>query len=85
MGVKAAKDKGKRRGEGDSEGTHGRLFGGIKEMWVIKKEHFAVKERLSNKKILECLLAKPEPLTQIELTLKNKLMMEMSNDLGQTQ
>ncbi|KFK28187.1 hypothetical protein AALP_AA8G483500 [Arabis alpina] len=75
VGVKAAKASQQRREQ---------AFSGLKEAWVIKKEDLAAKERLSNKKILETLLAKPEP-TQMELTLMNQLMLQMSNYLGQSQ
>ncbi|KFK43636.1 hypothetical protein AALP_AA1G152300 [Arabis alpina] len=71
-GVKAAKANQKRKEQ---------AFSGLKEAWVIKKEDLAAKERLSNNKVLEALLAKPEP-TQTELTLMNQLMLEMSNYLG---
>ncbi|KFK37210.1 hypothetical protein AALP_AA4G228300 [Arabis alpina] len=70
VGVKAAKASQQRRKQ---------AFSGLKEAWDL-----AAKERLSNKKILETLLAKPEP-TQMELTLMNQLMLQMSDYLGQSQ
>ena len=46
-------------------------------MWSIKKEDFAMKERLSRMKLLESLIAKQEPLAEYEEALKKKLISEL--------
>ncbi|KFK24228.1 hypothetical protein AALP_AAs66866U000100, partial [Arabis alpina] len=51
----------------------------------VKKEELETKERLSKHRILESLIAKGEPLSEMEVNLKNKLMAEIYNDQGQTE
>ena len=46
-------------------------------MWSIKKEDFAMKERMSRMKLLESLIAKQEPLADYEEALKKKLISEL--------
>ncbi|VVA94391.1 unnamed protein product [Arabis nemorensis] len=77
LGVKASKVKEKKRGKGESEETEESSLKVLQEMWLIKEKDNIVRERLSKKKILEGLILKSEPLSQGELTLKNKLVAEM--------
>uniref|UniRef100_A0A0D3AII7 Myb-like domain-containing protein n=1 Tax=Brassica oleracea var. oleracea TaxID=109376 RepID=A0A0D3AII7_BRAOL len=46
-------------------------------MWSIKKEDFAMKERMSRMKLLESLIAKQEPVADYEEALKKKLISEL--------
>ena len=46
-------------------------------MWSIKKEDMAMKERLSKMKLLDSLIAKPEPLHEYEEALKKKLIYDL--------
>jgi len=70
-GVKAAKARGKRpMGEG-------KQLSELQSMWTIKREDLAIKERLSKMKLLECLVAKQEPLAEYEEVLKKKLIDEL--------
>uniref|UniRef100_A0A0D3DDG4 No apical meristem-associated C-terminal domain-containing protein n=1 Tax=Brassica oleracea var. oleracea TaxID=109376 RepID=A0A0D3DDG4_BRAOL len=65
IGVKAAKAAGKRHKTGkDEELTK---LQGLMEM----------KKQISKQSLLESLLAKPEPLTEMELALKTKLLSEL--------
>ncbi|WZZ41576.1 hypothetical protein YC2023_037835 [Brassica napus] len=49
-----------------------------KELELSKLEAlFEIKQKLSNQKILERLIAKQDPLSEMETSLKNKLMSEM--------
>ncbi|CAA7014599.1 unnamed protein product [Microthlaspi erraticum] len=52
----------------------------FQRMWDIKKKDLAMKERLANMRLLEVLIAKREPLSQMELALKNKLLDYMLAD-----
>ena len=65
IGVKAAKAAGKRKKLGKEE-----ELGQLKEMMVTKKE-------ISNQSLLTSLVAKTEPLSDMEEALKIKLMSEM--------
>lgn len=76
MGVKAAKAKGKKKFI-KTEESEGSSLKELEEMWAIKEKDNANKEKLSRQKILDSLIAKSEPLTDIEITLKNKLIYEM--------
>ncbi|KAL0740908.1 hypothetical protein Bca4012_082421 [Brassica carinata] len=65
-GVKAAKSKrnaGKEKSVAD-----------YTAIWEMKKEDLASKERLSKLAILDTLLAKKEPLSEVEEVVKNKLL-----------
>ena len=43
----------------------------------LKKQDFEMKEKLNKQHMLETLLAKKEPLSEIEMALKNKLISDM--------
>ncbi|KFK40532.1 hypothetical protein AALP_AA2G008000 [Arabis alpina] len=83
MGVKAAKAKEKKRGQGKIEEAKGP--GSLKvlsQVWEIRDKDNAAQEMLSNQKILEGLLAKPGVLSEMEVHLKNTLMSDMLKRLG---
>ena len=65
IGVKAAKAAGKRKKTGKEEELA--KLEGLLEM----------KKQISKQSLLESLLAKPEPLSEMELALKMKLLSEM--------
>ncbi|KAF3487052.1 hypothetical protein F2Q69_00052571 [Brassica cretica] len=46
-------------------------------MWSIKEKDLAVKERLSKMGLLERLIGKKEPLSEVEEALKDKLITEI--------
>ncbi|KAL0722068.1 hypothetical protein Bca4012_036667 [Brassica carinata] len=54
-----------------------KAFSELQEMWTIKREDMALKERLSKMKLLESLIAKHEPLPDYEEALKKKLINEL--------
>ncbi|XP_013632658.1 PREDICTED: glutathione S-transferase T3-like [Brassica oleracea var. oleracea] len=72
IGVKAAKAKAKR-----PVGEEVKIPQGFKDMWEMRTKDLAFKDKLSNKKLLDSLIAKKEPLTELEVALKNKLITEM--------
>ncbi|KAF3537069.1 hypothetical protein F2Q69_00024043 [Brassica cretica] len=72
IGVKASKAKAKR-----SVGEEGKNLQDFQQMWELKAKHIAAKEKLSQTKLLDKLLAKTEPLSELELSLKNKLIKDM--------
>uniref|UniRef100_A0A1J3C821 NAD(P)H dehydrogenase (quinone) n=1 Tax=Noccaea caerulescens TaxID=107243 RepID=A0A1J3C821_NOCCA len=79
QGVKAAKAKGKRSvsksGTEESESTSLLEF---QRMQTIKeKKNLAVKERLSKVGLLDSLIARKKPLSELEMALKNKLITDM--------
>ncbi|KAF8084962.1 hypothetical protein N665_0691s0001 [Sinapis alba] len=77
-GVKAA--KGQRNKKNVVEGKKKDLAEGkelFESMWSIKKEDLARKEKLSKMKLLESLIAKPEPLADYEEALKKKLITDL--------
>lgn len=71
MGVKAAKARGKKLKD------EGKELSQFQTMWRIKQEDLATKEKLSKMKLLDSLLAKPEPLADCEESLKKKLINEL--------
>ncbi|KAL0688726.1 hypothetical protein Bca4012_088403 [Brassica carinata] len=71
VGVKAAKAKAKTKPTSSSEAVE---FQGL---WEIKQKDFENKDKLNKQKLLENLIAKTEPLSELELALKNKLISEM--------
>ncbi|KAL0716355.1 hypothetical protein Bca4012_065677 [Brassica carinata] len=74
-GVKAAKGRGKKAVTKPATlEEEGREFQSI---WEIKQKDFALKEKLNKQKILDSLIAKTEPLTDLEIALKNKLITDM--------
>nr|VDD29824.1 unnamed protein product [Brassica oleracea] len=73
IGVKAAKGKGKRTME-----EEGNPLMEFQSMWEIRQKDFALKEKLNKQKLLDILIAKTEPLSELEIGLKNKLINDMS-------
>ncbi|XP_024016238.1 glutathione S-transferase T2-like [Eutrema salsugineum] len=73
-GVKASKANAKRAAGVKGEGKEVKEF---KTVWEIKKMDLEMKDKITNKRLLDKLLAKTEPLTENEMLLKNKLI----NDL----
>ncbi|XP_013594971.1 PREDICTED: glutathione S-transferase T2-like [Brassica oleracea var. oleracea] len=71
IGVKAAKGKGKSKAKTSDEAVE---FQGI---WEIKQRDFELKEKLNKQKLLDSLIAKTEPLDELEISLKNKLITDM--------
>ena len=65
VGVKAAKAASKKKKTGKEEDLS------------VLQSMFEIKEKIANRKVLERLLAKKEPLSEMETSLKNKLMSEM--------
>ncbi|KAF8047749.1 hypothetical protein N665_2846s0007 [Sinapis alba] len=72
IGVKAAKAKAKR-----SVGEEGNNLQKFQLMWELKAKDLAMKDKLSKTKLLDSLLAKAEPLSDLEVALKNRLITEM--------
>ncbi|KAF3610124.1 hypothetical protein DY000_02045223 [Brassica cretica] len=72
IGVKAAKAKAKR-----PVGEEVKIPQGFKDMWEMRTKDLAFKDKLSNKKLLDSLIAKKEPLTELKVVLKNKQITEM--------
>ena len=71
-GVKAVKATAKRPvGEGVKQLEE------YQQMWEIREKDLTFKDKLSNKKLLDSLLARTEPLSELEVALKNKLIIEM--------
>ncbi|CAF1902581.1 unnamed protein product [Brassica napus] len=77
-GVKAAKARTKgsvsKATSVEKEGKHLEDF---QMMWEIRKKDYLMKDKLNKQKLLDSLIGKTEPLTEIEITLKNKLINEM--------
>ena len=72
IGVKAAKGKGKRTVE--EEGKPVKEF---ESFWDIRQKDFALRDKVNKQKLLESLIAKTEPLDELEIALKNKLFNDM--------
>nr|VDD44079.1 unnamed protein product [Brassica oleracea] len=72
IGVKAAKAKAKR-----PVGEDQKIAQGFKDMMEMRSKDLAFKDKLSNKKLLYSLIGKKEPLTDLEVALKNKQITEM--------
>ncbi|KAL0785245.1 hypothetical protein Bca101_001491 [Brassica carinata] len=70
--VKAAKAQAKR-----PVGEEAKKVQQFQQMWKIRERDLAFKDKLTNKKLLESLLTRTEPLTDLEVALKNKLISEM--------
>ncbi|XP_048605525.1 glutathione S-transferase T3-like [Brassica napus] len=73
-GVKATNAKAKRSVSKPTMEEEGRE---IQSMWKIRQKDFALKEKLNKQKLLDKLIAKTEPLTELEIALKNKLITDM--------
>ncbi|XP_023640438.1 glutathione S-transferase T3-like [Capsella rubella] len=84
VGVKAAKAAAKGKGKMAANVVEeGQSLGRIHTIWEIKQNDFtlkqeehAMKEKLSNRKLLDSLILKSTPLTEIEEELKIKLIRE---------
>ncbi|KAG2245363.1 hypothetical protein Bca52824_092787 [Brassica carinata] len=66
------------------EATSSKPMEKLQEMFEIRKQDhelkkldFEMKEKLNKQHMLETLLAKKEPLSEIKLALKNKLISDM--------
>ena len=77
-GVKAAKAKGKNPGskQATSEAEQKEKIE-FQSFWEIRQSDFALKATLNKQKLLEGLINKSEPLTELEIEFKNKLLREM--------
>uniref|UniRef100_A0A0D3CFU2 Myb-like domain-containing protein n=1 Tax=Brassica oleracea var. oleracea TaxID=109376 RepID=A0A0D3CFU2_BRAOL len=74
-GVKAAKARGKKGvSKPASLEEEGKEF---KSIWEIKQRDFDLKDKLNKQKLLDSLIAKTEPLSELEIALKNKLITDM--------
>lgn len=73
-GVKASKGKAKKRDTSEESEASSLLK--FERMWEIKEKDLAWKERLSKQRLVDSLIAKTE-LSELELSLKNKLIAEM--------
>ncbi|XP_010418258.1 PREDICTED: glutathione S-transferase T3-like isoform X5 [Camelina sativa] len=49
----------------------------FQRMWEIKQKDYALQEKLSKHRLLDTLLSKTEPLSEMEMALKNKLINDM--------
>ncbi|KAF2607060.1 hypothetical protein F2Q68_00043949 [Brassica cretica] len=75
VGVKAAKAKG--RSKATASGDEVKPLVEFQSMWEIRQKEFALKEQLNKQKLLDSLIAKTEPLSELEIALKNKLITDM--------
>lgn len=77
-GVKAAKAKGKNPGskQATSEAEQKEKIE-FQSFWEIRQSDFALKATLNKQKLLEGLINKSEPLTELKIEFKNKLLREM--------
>ena len=70
-GVKVSKAKAKTKATISEEAME------FQSMWEIKQKDFELKDKLNKQKLLDGLFAKTEPLSDLEISLKNKLISEM--------
>ncbi|XP_048605490.1 glutathione S-transferase T3-like [Brassica napus] len=78
VGVKASKANGKRSASKQAnveEEVNDRVE--FHSLWEIRQKDFALQDKLKDKKLLDSLIAKTEPLNELEIALKNKLIKEM--------
>ncbi|XP_048617631.1 glutathione S-transferase T3-like [Brassica napus] len=75
VGVKAANAKG--RSKATAFGEEVKPLVEFQSMWEIRQKDFALKEQLNKQKLLDSLIAKTEPLSELEIALKNKLITDM--------
>lgn len=75
IGVKAAKAKGRSKSKASEEEVKSDVE--VQSMWELRQQDFALKDKLNKQKLLDHLLAKTEPLSELEMTFKNKLITEM--------
>uniref|UniRef100_A0A0D3AZX0 No apical meristem-associated C-terminal domain-containing protein n=1 Tax=Brassica oleracea var. oleracea TaxID=109376 RepID=A0A0D3AZX0_BRAOL len=76
--VKAAKAKGKKplRKQATLEAEEMEKME-FQSFWEIRQKDFALKATLNKQKLLESLVAKSEPLSELEMQLKNKLITDL--------
>ena len=80
IGVKAAKaNKGKRAVGGEEK-----ILQGFQQMWELKQKDVQdqtqllnMRDKVNKSKLLDSLVLRTEPLTELEVALKNKLITEM--------
>ena len=75
VGVKAAKAKGRSKGTASEDEVKPLVE--FHRLWEIRQKDFALKEQLNKQKLLDSLIAKTEPLSELEVALKNKLITDM--------
>ena len=75
-GVKAAKAKAKKWSTVEKKGKSVSVSE-YQSMWDIKKQDLEMKDKLAKTKLLDSLLGKSEPLSDMEMALKNKLISDM--------
>ncbi|WZZ19477.1 hypothetical protein YC2023_112566 [Brassica napus] len=69
-GVKAAKGKNKKNAKGEE------TLSQFQTMWEIKQKDLVSKDRITKMRLLDRLLAKQEPLDEVENDLRKKLILE---------
>ncbi|XP_024006789.1 glutathione S-transferase T3-like [Eutrema salsugineum] len=79
IGVKASKAKGKKHVT-SGEGTTKPDYEAFEKAWDIRQKDLDSRNKLSNKRMLENLLARTDPLSEVEVVLKNKLIAEVLAD-----
>ncbi|KAG2283449.1 hypothetical protein Bca52824_054669 [Brassica carinata] len=77
-GVKAAKTKGKKpeRKQATLEVEEKEKME-FQSFWEIRQKDFTLKATLNKQKLLESLVVKSEPLSELEMQLKNKLITDL--------
>lgn len=81
VGVKASKAKGKSSvskqaslEEKEKERKERKEF---QNVWELREKDFALKDKLNKQKLLDKLMGKTEPLSELELALKEQLIRDM--------
>ncbi|XP_048620029.1 glutathione S-transferase T2-like [Brassica napus] len=75
VGVKAAKARGKSKVKASEKEVKPLVE--FQSIWEIRQKDFVLKEKLNKQKLLDSLIAKTEPLSELEIALKNKLINDM--------
>lgn len=75
VGVKAAKARGKSKAKASEKEVKPLVE--FQSIWEIRQKDFVLKEKLNKQKLLDSLIAKTEPLSELEIALKNKLINDM--------
>ena len=75
IGVKAARVKGRNKSKASEEEVKSDVE--VQSMWELRQQDFVLKDKLNKQKLLDHLLAKIEPLSELEIALKNKLITDM--------
>ncbi|EFH41909.1 predicted protein [Arabidopsis lyrata subsp. lyrata] len=76
IGVKAVKALAKSKGKRKSKVSEASSVAELQGLWEVKEKDFAVKERLSKKKLLDSLLGRSNGLSDMEIEPKNILIKE---------